>query len=259
MNILSDGHIHTKLCNHASGEMEEYVQAAIAIGLEEMIFLEHMEEGINTPIKTWLSEQDFDIYFQEGKKLQTKYQGRISIKLGVEVGYNPEYKEKILKRLGGRQWDKIGLSCHFFSPGPDQQHINLLSRNPEHHNRIREYGIEAIFRDYLNNLTEAADIIPATTLCHLDAALRHLPEADITQTFLPQVTNLLRIIKKNNINLEINTSGIDFRGEIFPTPEILHIAHDLAIPFVLGSDAHKPSDVGRHFNTAQTIAQELHP
>ena len=257
MNILSDGHIHTKLCNHASGEMEEYVQAALAIGLKEMIFLEHMEEGINTPIKTWLSEEDFDIYFQEGKKLQAQYSGRISIKLGVEVGYNPECKEAILKRLAGRKWDKIGLSCHFFSPGPGLQHINLLGRNPEHHKRVREYGIEAIFSDYLNNLCEAAEIIPATTLCHLDAALRHLPEADITQNFLPKVINLLHIIKEKNINLEINTSGLDFRGEIFPTLEILRIAHDLNIPFVFGSDAHRPSDVARHFSTAEAIVQGL--
>ena len=129
MNILSDGHIHTKLCNRSSGEMEEYVQAAIAIGLKEMIFLEHMEEGINTPVKTWLNEQDFDIYFKEGKRLKAKYHGKIIIQLGVEVGYNPEYKEEIITRLAGRKWDKIGLSCHFFSPGPDLQHINLLSRN----------------------------------------------------------------------------------------------------------------------------------
>ncbi len=40
---LTDGHVHTKYCHHATGEMEEYVNSAIAIGLQEIVFLEHME------------------------------------------------------------------------------------------------------------------------------------------------------------------------------------------------------------------------
>lgn len=253
MNLLFDGHIHTKLCNHASGEMEEYVQAAIAIGLTEMVFLEHMEEGIRSPLKTWLSEQDFDIYFSEGKRLQEKYHNRIAIKMGVEVGYNPEYKDTLLERLAKRTWDVIGLSYHFFSPSHDQPHINLLSRDPEHHKRAREYGVDHIFKTYLKDLTEAVVTIPATTLCHLDAALRHLPEADITTSFLPEITTLLKVVKNQQLLLEINTSGIDFRKEIFPTQAIRDIAKDLGIPFCLGSDAHKPSDVGRYFTTLHSI------
>lgn len=253
MNLLFDGHIHTKLCNHASGEMEEYVQAAIAIGLEEMVFLEHMEEGIRSPLKTWLNEQDFDIYFKEGKRLQEKYHDRISVKLGVEVGYNPHCKEALLERLARRKWDAIGLSYHFFSPSHNTPHINLLSRDPKHHKRAREFGIEKIFKTYLADLTEAVTIIPATTLCHLDAALRHLPEADITTSFLPEITSLLKTVKSRNLFLEINTSGIDFRKDIFPTKIIRDIARDLDIPFCLGSDAHKPSDVGRHFTAIPAI------
>jgi len=50
-----DRHIHTKLCCHASGEMEEYVLAAIGRDLDGIVFLEHMEEGICCAERTWLT------------------------------------------------------------------------------------------------------------------------------------------------------------------------------------------------------------
>ncbi len=48
-SIHSDNHVHTNLCGHAKGEMEEYVQAAISKRLKCIVFLEHMEEGISAP------------------------------------------------------------------------------------------------------------------------------------------------------------------------------------------------------------------
>ena len=65
-----DGHVHTRLCHHASGEMEEYVQTAIDRGLKKLVFLEHLEIGINYFESTWLTDDDFKIYFAEGKRLQ---------------------------------------------------------------------------------------------------------------------------------------------------------------------------------------------
>jgi len=63
-----DGHVHTKLCHHARGEMEEYVLAAIGKGLRKLIFLEHLEVGVNYFESTWLTEEDFNYYHDEGKR-----------------------------------------------------------------------------------------------------------------------------------------------------------------------------------------------
>ena len=40
--------------------MEEYVTRAIAIGLQELVFLEHMEAGVHYFESTWLTEEDFE-------------------------------------------------------------------------------------------------------------------------------------------------------------------------------------------------------
>ena len=78
IDITVDGHVHTSLCHHARGEMEDYVLAAISRGLKKIVFLEHLEIGINYFESTWLSDADFDYYHSEGKRLQGKYQGTIA-------------------------------------------------------------------------------------------------------------------------------------------------------------------------------------
>ena len=73
---------YTEDCSY---NMEEYVQAGLKQGLKQIIFLEHLETGIEYFETTWLSDRDFDRYFAEGWLLQKKYQGAIQIGLGVEV------------------------------------------------------------------------------------------------------------------------------------------------------------------------------
>ena len=44
---MIDYHVHTMLCNHATGTMEAYVRAAVAKGLQTICFLDHLtlQEG----------------------------------------------------------------------------------------------------------------------------------------------------------------------------------------------------------------------
>jgi len=243
-----DGHIHTRFCHHASGEMEDYVRSAIAKGLRKIFFLEHMEEGISYRETTWLTEGDFDAYFSEGERLRRIYRDRIDIGLGVEAGYNPERVDHLRDRLARRPWDRIGLSFHYARLSAAAPHLNLLSRKVENIRRAREFGAESLLTRYFNALIEAVTRLPADVLCHLDAALRYLPDLTFTPGHLEQIDILLALVKGNRMCLEINTSGLPIRGEPSPSAPILRKAIDLGIPLVAGSDAHRPEDVGRHFD-----------
>ena len=77
IDLKKDNHVHTRLCNHASGEMEEYVLAAIDRGLTSITFLEHLEEEIHYFERTWLTKDNFTCYFREGERLRKKHQGQI--------------------------------------------------------------------------------------------------------------------------------------------------------------------------------------
>ena len=248
VDLFSDTHIHTSLCRHASGTMEEYVLSAIEQGLTQLVFLEHLEEGINTSFRTWLTEEDFDVYFEEGQRLQQRYGEQIKIGIGVEVGFNPDCTDLILQRLARRSWDRIGLSCHFFKIDGGEEHLNVLSKNRRTIDRIERYGSKRLLSRYISTLTEAVRCIPADVLCHLDAGLRHQPNLHLEESHLAQIDVLLDEVKRTGMALEINTSGYNYRGLPFPLPEIIARAATKSIPLALGSDAHSPSEVGRYFD-----------
>lgn len=253
-DTLLDSHIHTCLCGHASGEMEEYVLTAIQKGLNKIIFLEHMEEGIHhIQGKTWLSEDDFDVYFSEGQRLQSAYEGEIEIGLGVECGYNPDCCELLKTRLARRCWDQVGISCHFLKFAGIAHHLNMFSSKKENILLARQIGAEKILTRYFTALTEAVLCLPGTMLCHLDGALRFLPETGLTESHYCLIDNLLQAANEKKLAVEINSSGLPIRQEQFPNRRILTMAQSYNIPFIFGSDAHKPSDVGRYFNVLSSL------
>jgi len=259
IDISSDGHVHTRLCHHAAGEMEDYVRAAIERGLTEIVFLEHLEVGIRYRQINWLSEEDFDYYQAEGERLRALYADRIRIKLGVEVGYNPRTARQIKDWLMTRRWDRIGLSYHYM-PLPDRdEDLNMLTKAGDVVERARRYGVERILDGYFAGLYQAVSELsgtPGTVLCHLDAALRHLPGLSLTEKHLAAIEALLRLVKDKGMALEVNTSGLAIRGEAFPRLAFLRQAFALGIPLVAGSDAHSPQEVGRFFSKLPELARQ---
>ena len=251
--FLCDTHIHTSLCDHATGEMEEYVLAGIEKGLKKIIFLEHMEEGINCEHKTWLSEKDFDQYFAEGKKLQQQYGSQIDIGLGVECGFNPDASEKLKKRLQSRQWDQIGISCHFLKLEGTDTHINLFSRKEKYIQLALQEGVEKLLDRYFATLTRAVQFLPGTMICHLDGALRFVPQLQLTKSHYKQIAKLLSAAREKNMAVELNSSGYDIRREQFPNNRILEMVFSSKLACLFGSDAHRPQDVGRYFNDLKKL------
>lgn len=256
IDIRSDSHVHTSMCRHAVGTMEEYVKAAIDKGLKRITFLEHLEEGIDCFPRTWLTEEDFDFYFAEGRRLRACYDGFIEIGLGVEIGYNPDCTEQITRRLQNRTWDLVGLSYHFCKVPGRKKHLNLLSKKQKNIDLVSRYGPSNLLRHYLESLIQAVHTIPAQMLCHLDAGLRYQPDLVFSDIHLELLQQLLEAVKQASMSLEINTSGYPVRGEPFPRPEIIRQAHGMGITLKASSDAHKPSEVGRYFEQLPEIIDQ---
>ncbi len=251
IDLKTDGHVHTHLCHHASGSMEDYVLAAINRGLERLFFLEHLEVGINYFECTWLGRQDFDNYFQEGLRLREKYGDRLFVGLGVEVGYNPERCQEILERLAERTWDRVAVSYHFMRVGG--QHYNLVSRKSRNLEALGGLGVAKVVSAYFDTVLEAVKTVPAEVVCHLDAVLRYHPDIHFNQSHYRQIELILAAMAERGMALEVNASGGRMRGEPFPARDIVRKAQQLKIPLAAGSDAHRPEDVGRFEMLAETF------
>lgn len=242
IDLKSDSHIHTSLCGHAYGTMDEFVRAGIDAGLNEMFFLEHLEMGINYFEKTWLTEEEFDVYFREGKLLQKKYGAQIRIGLGVEVGYNPAEKKAILDFLSVRDFDRVAVSYHFMEV--NGRHLNLVSRKKTNVEGLGSLGVSAVLSSYYDTLLEAIEIIPADMVCHLDAVMRYHPEVKHEPGHHQQINRILDRMAEKGIGLEVNFSGSRMRGVPFPEADIIKRADGRGIQLIAGSDAHIPEHVG---------------
>ena len=257
LDITGDHHVHTSYCNHAVGEMEEYILAAIEKGLRSLTFLEHLECGLSYSPCIWLTPELFRFYFAEGEQLQEKYADQITISLGAEIGYNPGAVDELLALLDAFPFSHHGLSCHFFFDG--KEHLNMLSRRTDHIKKIAEFGAEPILDAYFRNLIQGCRDIPCDKLCHLDAALRHNAPV-LTAYHYDLIDELFAVMLQNNIALEVNTSGYELRPHPYPVIALIQRAQQRGISLIIGSDAHRPEQVGRFFaRAAQELRRYDHP
>ncbi len=246
IDLSCDGHVHTKLCHHAVGEMVDYVEAALACGLAEIIFLEHFEAGINYHEATWLSADDFRFYHGECQQLAQRYEGRLRVGAGVEVGLNPQRLDEIREFICGHGWARVGLSYHYFEE--KGQHINMLSRKQENLKRFAAIGHEKVLSRYFSDMLIAVKELQVDVVCHLDAPLRYCQGVKFATEHWYLIDEILAEMARKKIALEINTSGFAVRGEAFPNTMIIDRARRFGLTFVAGSDAHRPQDVGRFFD-----------
>lgn len=255
VDLGQDSHIHTRLCKHASGEMEDYVKSALEKGLHSIIFLEHLEEGTVYFERTWLTSDDFEYYFDEGQRLQNKYRDRLKIKLGVEVGFNPLAIEVLKERIAQYPWDHIGLSYHYYFNG--EMHLNMVSRRSTNMDLLAAHGVDNVLTAYFSGLILAIRSLDCDALCHLDAVMRHHQGLRFKSSHLDQIDQILQLLKEKGMSLEINTSGYVHRDEPYPNSDILRKAMDAQIPLLAGSDAHHPDQVGRFFDRLPALLSLL--
>ena len=74
-------HTHTKRCHHATGEDREYVEAAIAQGIEVLGFSDHIPVAIDTEViqRVRMTYGEVDGYFNSILKLKEEYKKDIEI------------------------------------------------------------------------------------------------------------------------------------------------------------------------------------
>ncbi len=240
---MIDYHVHTNLCNHASGTMPEYVQQAIAAGLTEICFLDHLtlnEKGRDLSMKPG----DVPLYFYAAKRLAHQYRDRIAVKVGLEIDFSPAYiqpAEDIINRFA---FDVIGGSVHFVEDYNivSSRAADLSAGPPE----------EILYERYLDCLQQMVDSRIFDVVCHIDVVKKfgRLPPV----WFYENLDEILTKIGYNGLTVEINTSGLTHpAGSIYPDGRTVEKCREKGIFVTLGSDAHRPDQVGQHFDRAYDL------
>lgn len=245
---LADYHIHTSFCNHANGTMKEFVKHAISAGLVEMGFADHNPLPTNFTNPYRMLPEDMPIYLNIINDLKNEFP-QIEIKIGIELDYIEsaiDFTQEFVKR---NDFDYIIGSVHYLNLNPSH---DLLYLNDLHWDEKNE-----LFSKYFDVMEKAVSSGLFDIVGHFDLPRRFWGNLD--EMSFEYAVRVLKLVKKYDLCLEINTSGFRTKNveEPFPGHDLLCLARDLRIPITLGSDSHIPHDVGSYFHEAVTLLKKI--
>lgn len=241
---LADYHIHTARCGHAEGTMEQYVERALGLGLAEIGFSDHIPLYFFPPERRdptlAMPEEQLPEYVESVLRLRDRYP-QIPIRLGLEADYVPGHEEQLARILDPYPWDYVYGSVHFIGDwGFD---------DPKHVDRYTGWDMDALYRRYFDLIKGAAASGLFDLIGHLDVVKKfgHRPASDPTDLYREVVGTL----KQAGLAIEVSTAGLRKPvGELYPAPALLAECARQGVPATLGSDSHKPSEVGIQFDRA---------
>lgn len=244
MNI--DLHNHTKRCNHAIGECEEYIHKAIQNKIDIFGFADHAPMEFDKKYRMEVSE--IDSYLSEINSLKHKYKNIIDIRVGFEVDfiYNKEYL--IEQSVINSNVDFLIGSVHFLN--------NWGFDNEEFLNNYDVVNINDAWIEYLESISSMAQSNLFDIVGHFDLLkiFNNKPSPDLNK----YINKTLESIKYSGMAVEINTSGArKMVNEIYPSDDILKLICKMGIPITFGSDAHSPSQVGYMQEEARDKAKSI--
>src|SRR5262245_56932060 len=245
MSWPADYHMHTPLCRHAVGEPTDYAARAVALGLTEIGFTDHSPMR-RDDFDNWRMRADqLDEYVEKVRRAQRAHP-QLTIRLGLEVDYLPGHEEWIRELAARHPWDYFIGSVHYVSDSWDVD-------NPAKFSEWRKRDPFEVWSAYFERLTMAAESRLFEIVGHADLPKKFCfsPKQDCT----PMFERFLKAVKKADIAIELNTSGLrkDCK-EIYPSPRLVQLAAQHGVPITFGSDAHATEDVGQDFAAAYKLA-----
>ncbi|HBX24073.1 MAG TPA: PHP domain-containing protein [Desulfotomaculum sp.] len=245
--LLPDYHIHTARCGHAAGRMEEYIEHALALGLKEIGFADHipmywLQEGDRDP-ELAMPECDLGDYVAEVERLRKLYPD-ITIRLGIEVDYIPGHENQARSILERYPFDYVLGSVHYLDGwGFD---------NPAYIHRYETYDLDELYRRYFKRVQQAAQSRLFDIIAHPDLVKKFgfKPTCDLQGLY----DETARAFAEAGVCAEVNTAGLRVpASEIYPAEGFLRACRNNGVPVTVGSDAHLPNQVGQGFDRAMEL------
>ncbi len=258
---MIDYHIHTQHSTDASGGVTEYCLRALEIGLTEICFTNHCEidphradalirfDGETLPFsrKNLLRLQD------EIHALRERFAPEgLVIKFGIEVGYDRGIESTIRDMLTDVELDFVIGAVHCLD------HI-CIDSTKECGRYFESHGVDRFLNDYYDAVADLAASRLFDSVAHLDVYKKYgrpFYGPGIDDPPLEAVGRAIQAMKENNICLEINTAGMRFLNEFYPSAKLMRMAREAGLEDItVGSDSHRPADVGKDIERALDYAR----
>lgn len=248
--IPADYHLHTRLCGHAAGEVEEYLARAVQAGIREVGFSDHLPLYFLPPGREIpgyaMGEEDLPLYVDLIKKGAAGCP--VPVKLGIEADYVPGHEQKLASLLAAYPFDYVIGSVHFI----DGWGFDNAAELEEYSRR----DLDQVYEQYFQLLQQAALTGLFDVMAHPDLIKKF--NFRPTRDLRPLYEDTARAFKKAGVCVEVNAAGLRYpAGEIYPAGELLEIFFKYGLPVTLGSDAHLPDQVGAGLEQAVRLVREF--
>lgn len=263
LNITRDGHIHSPFCPHGCDDtLEMYIEEAIKKGLKEITFAEHMplplDKDPSPRNNSAMKEENVEKYILAIKDVKEKYKDTIKINVGFEVDYIEGKEEETRKMLDkyGVDIDDAILSVHvlkykdeLFAIGSGVENLMKLVNKLGGMDKVYDLYYETMLKSINCDLGK----YKPKRIGHPTLVRKYrtdLPNEKYNEELLE---NVVKEIKKNGYEIDVNTSGIRKEKcmELYPSGIFMELALKYNIEMILGSDAHSHKEVGLFFNDVE--------
>ncbi len=237
--MFADYHVHTEFSDDSRYPMEDVIRDAVKMGMDEICITDHVDYGVKVD---WdcgqeiqyrkgdpLANVDYPRYMEKIRALKEEYQGKITIRTGMEFGVQmhtiPEF-EALFARY---PFDFIILSIH------QVEDKEFWTQDFQRGRTQKEYN-ERYYQEML-------DVVKAyknySVLGHLDLIKRY-DEAGIYpfENVKPMIEEILKIVIVDGKGIELNTSFHRYGlSDSMPSREILKLYRELGGEIItIGSD-----------------------
>ncbi len=236
---IVDFHVHTDNSYDGNHSATFICERAEFNNLRAIAFTDHCE--VDRCIRDFAHERAVFQTFFEIAKVRSAFRGKMLVLNGIELGqpsYAPEIADRILK---SQKFDVVLGSIHNLRNGIDPYYVDSFTEK-EVNEFLKEYFYEII------KMCEWGDF---DVLAHLTYPMRYFfLQSQISvdlNDYKSEVDEILRLIAKKDIALEINTAGLrQPLKKLQPETDVVRRFRELGGKFIsVGSDAHYASDLAK--------------
>ncbi len=259
MKMYKDYHLHTEFSDDSIYPMEEVVKDAIALGIDELCFTDHVDYGVHPDYNDAsakvvngkkIANVDYPTYFNRIDELSKKYKEKIILKKGLEFGIQTHTIKDYQKLTQNYDLDFVILSIHQVN---DEEFWTFDYQDKRTQD---EYHL-GYYQELLDVITVFKEY---SVLGHMDLMRRydklgHYPFEKTKEI----VTQILKQVILDGKGIEINTSSFRYGlDDLMPSTDLLKLYKELGGKIItIGSDSHRKEHLGAYIQDVKETLRGL--
>jgi histidinol-phosphatase (PHP family) len=230
-----DYHVHSEFSVDCRVPMAESCRAAIAAGVTEIAFTDHVD---HEPADLGYGYYRAEDYFRAIEAIRAEFGDRLTILAGAEVDFNERIADQVERFLAQHRYDVVIGSVHYGDAGEIIFPEYFASRT-----------LEGVFGPYFRQVQLAVETGWFDTIGHLDLPKRYAPATHRDYdplAFRDLLAPVFAALVRYGVAFEINTSGLRQTPQTsMPGPAIVRWYVEAGGELITtGTDSHAAQTVG---------------